>query len=166
VDHLIRAFTGTGGADGHRELVVAGYPTSEELADRVRTLAADDPRVTLDLRFLPDADLVATITGAQLVVLPYPEMHNSGAVLAALSLDRPVLVPDNEVNRELADEVGRDWLLLYTGGLSAKTLEAALTDVEHQQTAAPALDGRGWEQTGQAHLAAYRRAVTLLRSRD
>ena len=39
------------------------------------------------------------------MVLPYRQMHNSGAVLAALSLDRPVLVPATD-QRGLGAEVG------------------------------------------------------------
>ncbi len=62
------------------------------------------------LGFAPDADLVREISMSEMVVLPYRFMHNSGAVLLALSLDRPVLVPDNEVNRLLEIEVGSDWV--------------------------------------------------------
>lgn len=166
VEQLIEAFRSTAAEAPDAELVVAGRPTSDELAERIRTLAGDDRRITLDLRFLPDEDLVATVTGAELVVLPYPEMHNSGGVLAALSLDRPVLVPDNQVNRDLADEVGRDWVRTFTGQLTGGTLLAALRSVEGTASSgSPDLDGRGWQEAGAQHLAAYRRAVSLVRRR-
>ncbi|MGY2064498.1 glycosyltransferase [Blastococcus sp. SYSU DS0619] len=166
VEQLIEAFRGTAAEAPDAELVVAGRPTSDELAERIRALSDGDPRITLDLRFLPDDDLVATITGAELVVLPYPEMHNSGGVLAALSLDRPVLVPGNEVNRALADEVGREWVRTFAGQLTAETLLAALRSVQQAGTSgSPRLDARGWEEAGARHLAAYRRAVSLVRRR-
>ncbi len=60
------------------------------------------------------------------MVLPYREMHNSGAALTALSLNRPVLVPDNEVNRELAEEVGPGWVFRYDGELTGRHLLDAL----------------------------------------
>jgi glycosyltransferase involved in cell wall biosynthesis len=166
VEQLVAAFRSTSAAAPEVTLRVAGRPTSDELAERIRDCAAGDDRISLDLRFLPDEQLVAEITGAQLVVLPYPEMHNSGGVLAALSLGRPVLVPDNEVNRALAEEVGRDWVLTYPGTLTGETLLSALRAVQNgSATPAPDLDLRGWRESGLAHLAAYRRAVDLSRGR-
>jgi beta-1,4-mannosyltransferase len=166
VEQLIEAFRSTAAHAPEWELVVAGRPTSDELAERIRGLADGDARITLDLRFLPDDDLVATITGAELVVLPYPEMHNSGGVLAALSLDRPVLVPENEVNRALADEVGPAWVRTFSGELTGPALVAALRSVQGAGlVGSPDLGARGWERAGAMHLAAYRRAVALVRGR-
>ena len=63
---------------------------------------------------------------AQLVVLPYRQMLNSGALLLALSLARPVLAPWSGANAAIAEEVGEGWLTLYRGELDAATLAAAL----------------------------------------
>ena len=94
-------------------LHVAGNAADPALAEQLGALAAADGRVSLDLRHVPDPELAAEIGRAQLVVLPYAEMHNSGAVLLALSLRRPVLVPENAVNTALAAEVGERWVLRY-----------------------------------------------------
>ncbi len=80
---------------------------------------APDARIAHHLEHVPDDDLAAEVAHAQLVVLPYREMHNSGAVLLALSLDRPVLVPRNEVTDALAAEVGPWWVQRYDGELDA-----------------------------------------------
>ena len=45
--------------------------------------AVADPRLTLDLRFVDDETLVREVSEASLVVLPYVEMKNSGALLVA-----------------------------------------------------------------------------------
>ena len=121
---LVAAFRGI--PDPRSSLVVAGNPDREELAAAVRGAATGDPRISLRLEHLDDGDLVDVVTGAQLVALPYREMHNSGAALLALSLDRPILVPDNEVTAELAAEVGEQWVLRYAGELSTATLREAL----------------------------------------
>lgn len=143
-------------------LEVAGNPSSPELANELHALAAEDPRVGLQLRFLADEEIVAAVGRAELVVLPYREMHNSAGVLTALSLDRPVLVPDNELNRALAAEVGPGWVHTYDGDLDGDDIVRSL-DVLHSAppAARPDLDGRGWEACGPAHLAAYRRACVL-----
>src|SRR5699024_8234211 len=101
-------------------------PLDRDLADRIDRAAVRDARITRRFGFLPDADLVDVITRAQLVVLPYRELHSSGAVLVALSLARPVLVPDGPTTRALRDEVGAGWVHLFSGELDTDDLCAAL----------------------------------------
>ncbi|WP_231884281.1 glycosyl transferase [Plantibacter sp. H53] len=158
VDGLLRAFSALPGGD--RSLRVAGRPSSEALAADLRSLAADDDRIDLSLEFLSDAELVDVARQGELVVLPYREMHNSGGALAALSVDRPVLVPANAVNERLAAEVGQGWVVQYDGDLDASDLERALDAVrDPSRGPSPDLSARDWDLAGQLHLAAYRAAL-------
>ena len=161
VDGLIAAFHAAHRLDRRLGLLVAGNPSSPELADEVRAAAVGDDAIRLDLRFLDEADLAAAITSGELVVLPYRHMHNSGAVLLALSLDRPVLVPDNEANRLLGDEVGPGWVHTFDGELTGDDLLRALAASRAPRSARPDLSRREWDAAGQAHLAAYREALRL-----
>ncbi|WP_448611588.1 glycosyltransferase [Geodermatophilus sp. URMC 60] len=165
VDRLVAAFGGTAGRtpDG-LELRVAGSPSTPELGAELTAAATADPRVSVALGFLADADLVTELTSAELVVLPYREMHNSGATLAALSLERPVLVPDNPVNERLAEEVGPGWVHRYSGELTADHLLDAVAALRAAPpTTPPDLSRRDWDRVGDAHAAAYRRALRILR---
>ncbi|MFC6325235.1 glycosyltransferase [Microbacterium koreense] len=158
VESLIRAFRDLTHTD-ERSLHVLGSPSSDDLSHSLVTLAADDPRVSLSLTFASDDALVKAISAAELVVLPYSEMHNSGSVLAALSLDRPVLVPDNAFNRALADEVGHEWVLRYSGTISADDLTAALVAARARDSSSrPDLGRRGWTDAGRRHRDAYAKA--------
>jgi GT2 family glycosyltransferase len=162
VPALVTAFRDVTGGDV--SLHVAGNPTHPEHAVELERLADGDPRIALDLRFLPETELVREVTEAELVVLPYPEMHNSGSVLAALSLQRPVLVPDNEVNRSLSSEVGERWVHRFTFPLGAHHLEEALGALRGQEPVSPpCLGARSWERSAALHEAAYRRALALCR---
>lgn len=173
----VRRYKGTEGLleafrcldDRRLSLTVSGAPSSPELAAELRALTGDDPRIRLDLRFVPDADLVTAVTEAELVVLPYRHMHNSGGVLTALSLDRPVLVPDNEVNRRLAAEVGPGWVHLFRGELSTADLARALDTVHSdgvlRQGSRPDLSRREWSAAGPQHAEAYGHAVGSVRRR-
>jgi glycosyltransferase involved in cell wall biosynthesis len=164
VPALVEAFRDV--RDPQASLHVLGNPSTAELESQIRTAAGDDPRISLQLGFVEEADLVAEITAAELVVLPYQEMHNSAAVLTALSLDRPVLVPDNEVNRKLAAEVGPGWIHTYAGPITAAAIEEALDAVHRgERDARPDLDGRDWDLGGLQHADAYRRAVRSMRRR-
>lgn len=159
VQSLVTAFRGLPPTSSLR---IGGRPSTPELATEITELSGDDARIELDLRFLRDDELVGIATSAQLVVLPYREMHNSGGALAALSLDRPVLVPDNEVNRALAREVGERWVRRYSGTLTTATLAEALDDLRSQPLpGSPDLSARDWSSVGAAHLGAYRRALRV-----
>lgn len=164
VDGLLKAFKQIQPDSLAATLHIAGKPSSEEIAEEMRALAAGDDRIRLSLHFLTDAELAEEVSKAELMVLPYKEMHNSGGVLAALSLDRPVLVPDNEANRRLAAEVGPGWIHRYQGELMGQDIENAIgsirsTPPEHE----PDLSARDWRQTGQDHVTAYGTARSLTR---
>jgi beta-1,4-mannosyltransferase len=162
VEGLIEAFRATAGPE--LSLRVAGKPSTVELGESLQTLAAGDPRISFLLRFLDDAELVDEVTRSQLVVLPYRFMHNSGATLAALSLDRPVLVPDTEVNRLLGEEVGEGWVLRFEGELTSEHLREALAATTPDRlSGSPDLAARDWDKAGAAHADAYRRALGLVR---
>lgn len=159
---LVQAFRGLQG--DHFSLTIAGNPSREELVAELRDAALGDERINFDFRFLPDAELVRVATEGQLVVLPYREMHNSGGVLAALSLGRPVLVPQNEVNDRLAEEVGEEWVLRYDGEISPGALsEAMIAAASIPADGLPNLSKREWDDCGIQHLAVFRAAVEKFR---
>lgn len=173
---LIRRYKGTEGLvhafrdlqDPQLSLTISGNPSSDDLVADLISAAEGDPRIRFRFEFLDDTDLVATVTEAELVVLPYRHMHNSGGALTALSLDRPVLLPDNEVNRRLAHEVGPGWVQLFTGHLDDSDLRQALDAVRAAQllrsTSRPNLSARDWATAGSLHAEAYTRALSGVRA--
>ena len=155
---LITAFTGVKRADA--SLRIVGDCTDPAVAKDIRDAAASDERVSIDLRFAPDNELAKEIKQAQLVVLPYRDMHNSGAALLALSLQRPVLLPDNAANRLLQRESGAAWVLLFDPPLTAVHIEDALQRVTEVEPASPPnLSSRAWDDVGQRHLKVYEGAM-------
>lgn len=159
VEDLVSAFSRL--TDQTAGLRVVGRPSTPELEQTIRTLAARDPRTSLRLEFVDDAAFTAELSQMSLVVMPYRHMHNSGVALAALSLGRPVLVPDTEVNRALADEVGRQWVHLFSGTVDEHDLASALAATKSlTPTDRPDLSGRDWVDAGAAHLAAFTAATS------
>lgn len=82
---------------------------------------------------------------ANLVVLPYKEILNSGTALLGLSFDRRVYMPCTGAAPTLQRMVGREWLYLYDE-LGPESLLAALegvgdlpsrTDGDHLRPLAP-----------------------------
>ena len=158
VEDLLVAFSGW--PDPDVSLMIGGKPADAATSERLLRLAGSDPRINLTLRFLDEAELVTLVSQAELLVFPYVAMHNSGAVLAALSLGRPVLVPSNEVNDRLADEVGALWVQRFEGRVTAGTLASALAAVRAiPRGSAPQLATRDWSTAGELHEKAYRDAA-------
>lgn len=166
VESLVDAFRLTAANHPDLKLTIAGRPSSDILVEALKDAAGDDRRITLDLRQLEDPDFVQVVTSSELVVLPYRFMHNSAAAITALSLNRPILVPDNAVNRLLADEVGQGWVHLYREELSSTDLLRALREVHRSgDRMAPNLSAREWADSGLGHAVAYQEAVRAARSR-
>lgn len=158
VTTLLEAYETVRDADDRVSLRLGGRPSSADLQETIEGVAARVPGISTTLRFLDDAELVEIASSSQLIVLPYRFMHNSGGALAALSIDRPVLVPANDVNRALADEVGPAWVLLYEGDLDAARLAEAL-DETAALTGSPDLSGREWADAGRRHAEVFRHAL-------
>ncbi len=158
VEHLIEVFTARP-RPGSR-LRIVGSP-SPELRERISDLAEQHEDVSALLAFVDDDQLVAEITASTLVVLPYSEMHNSGAALVALSLDRPILVPRTPSNTALQQEVGEEWVLAYDGELTDAILTAAIERAGRRDPASrPRMEGRDWDEVGRQHRDVYREAIT------
>ncbi|MGA4689314.1 glycosyltransferase [Rhodococcus sp. AB351] len=160
VEDLIAAFSEIRTSNPSINLRIVGKPQDQALKEHILDTCRRSNSITSRLEFVPDRDLGEEIAGAGLVVLPYREMHNSGSVLLALSMNRPVLVPDTDVNRALQQEVGPGWVYLFSGGMSAATLGAVLTSVtSDERSAQPQMSGRDWDVVGEQHYRVYVDAV-------
>ncbi len=125
IPHLIRTFREL--TDPEAMLLVVGRPNSPSLAAEIEFEASLDPRVRLHLRFIPDEEVQTYLRAADLVVLPYQEIFNSGSALLALSFDRPIMVPSRGALGELRARVGDEWVKTYQGNLSPRGLGAAIS---------------------------------------
>lgn len=137
-------------------LRIVGSP-SPDLRAEVEAAADRNADISARLAFVDDDELVAEVTAADLVVLPYREMHNSGVLLVALSLGQRVLVPRSPSNTAIAAEVGPDWVLQYDGEFGDDALSVGLRAMRagppHGE---PDLSGRDWSSVGTRLEGVYR----------
>lgn len=156
IDELLTAMASA--PEAALDLRLVGSPADAVVADEVERAGKDDARISSHLAYIEDDDLTREIQSATLVVLPYKALHNSGALLLALSLDRPVLVPRNQITDELADEVGSIWVQRYDGQLSMAAIATAMAAVA-TVAGRPDLSEREWRVSGERHASAYRIAL-------
>ncbi|PPT76001.1 GDP-mannose--glycolipid 4-beta-D-mannosyltransferase [Xanthomonas arboricola pv. populi] len=146
--------------DPRLKLRIVGNPATPQMRSLVEEACAQDPRVSALLAYVEEPELAREVSEAELVVLPYRQMHNSGTLLLALSLARPVLAPWSESNAAIAEEVGPGWVFLYHGEFDAALLTGMLDQVRAAPRGpAPDLSQREWPRIGQLHYRTYLEAL-------
>ena len=159
VPGLIRAFSGLS-TQLVGELVIAGRVKEDDLRQQIESAALRDFRLKLRLDFQSDEELATLIGRSEIVVLPYARMHNSGALLLALSLGRQVIAPNGAVVQELQDEVGRQWVLSYEGDLSPEKLSDLVREARRVRTATqPSMSARDPSAVAAATANVYMEAI-------
>lgn len=143
-------------------LIIAGEPSSSAYGAELAKRVSGDYRIDLHLTHVSDADVGRFYTAADAAVLPFKEILNSGSLLLALTMGRPVLVPHTPVFAELAANVGTSWVRLYDDGrLDAATLDAFARSLDEPRRALQT-DGLSWDEISESTEEFYR---TLLRKR-
>lgn len=136
-------------------LTVCGKPSGLRTEEAVTLAAGDDPRVRLKLKFVPDFEMAWHLIAADLVVLPYAKIQNSGSALLALSFDRPVVVPEQGAMPELRDAVGPQWVQTYRGDFDARVLREAVAWERAGARAAVPLEAFEWRGIAKSTADAY-----------
>jgi glycosyltransferase involved in cell wall biosynthesis len=156
VPHLVRTVRALPASAGDVVLLVGGAPHTPALVDEVHAAAGGDPRVRLTLEQVPEEEVQRYFRAADLVVLPFTDITNSGSALLALSFDRPILVPARGAMPEIQALVGGDWVRTYEGELTPELLAGALDwAVKRPQGAVARLDPLEWPVIARQTLAVY-----------
>jgi glycosyltransferase involved in cell wall biosynthesis len=113
----------------------------------------------LSLEDVPDDRLQVVLRAADVVVLPYRTILNSGTALLALSFDVPIVVPALGAMSDLERDVGSDWVRTYDGTIRPSVLEEAIEWARAPRHGRPRLDDRGWDEVA-ARTEAFFREVT------
>lgn len=153
VPRLIEAFTQL--SDQETALIIAGRVRTRRLREAIEQKVRGHPRIHARLDLIPDSEMQLYLRAADLVVLPYDEILNSGSALLALSFDRPVLAPAKGALRELARTVGPEWVRLFDGELTAELLDEALRATRALADRRPNLESYEWPRIAEATACAY-----------
>lgn len=114
-------------------LLIAGTPSSDEMRQQLETACKGEERITTHLQFISTEDIQYYLRAADIMVLPYETILNSGVALLALSFDCPVLAPEKGSLVDLQKQVGADWVRLFNAQLTSDVLSRALHwSVEHR----------------------------------
>jgi len=113
-------------------LRVVGQPNAALEVLIEKTLGRHPQSVSALTGLVSDAMMIAEVSAAELVILPdNATLVDESILMLALSLDRPVLVPDSEATQLLAEEVGTGWVYRHSGALTAERLDEVVNAVRN-----------------------------------
>jgi glycosyltransferase involved in cell wall biosynthesis len=149
LDVLLEAWRGVTDA----ELWIVGMP-------RMPLPAALPPGVRLVARFVSDAEYAGVLRRADLVVLPYREIDQSGVLYAALGLGRPLLLSDVGGFPEVGAAGAADLVPAGDAPALHTALRALLDDPRHRaalgaRAATLAAGEYSWDRVARRHRDLY-----------
>jgi len=108
VELLIRAFKEL--PDSDIRLLIAGkaFPPASYI-EELRNSVSQDPRIILQLEYIPDERIQVYMNCADVVILPFAKILTSGTAHLAMSFGKPVIVPRTGCLPEMV-ESGAGWL--------------------------------------------------------
>ncbi|PAE17932.1 hypothetical protein CHH91_00040 [Virgibacillus sp. 7505] len=104
-------------------LVIAGKPDAKY--DYLKQ--SNSENIVMDIRFIPDSEIVSIIQASNIVVLPYEEITTSGTAILATSFQRPIIAPKGRFFEEYFNE---DMALLYENNSNEDLLSKMLLAME------------------------------------
>jgi beta-1,4-mannosyltransferase len=87
-------------------LLIAGKPINTLIERRLCMYCKNNERIMLFLRFIPDNDVQIFMNAADIVILPYTDILNSGVAILSMSFGKTVIAPNIGSIPELIDKDG------------------------------------------------------------
>jgi glycosyltransferase involved in cell wall biosynthesis len=138
----------------NERLVIAGKCHDPALAASIDAARGGDRSVIIIDKMLSDTELADLYSAADAAISNGDGLLNSGTVLTALSLNRPVIAPRSGSQPEIQQRVGDAWCVLFDAPLTTAALRRAL-DQSETAVGTPDLSHFDPQHVGRLHLAAY-----------
>jgi glycosyltransferase involved in cell wall biosynthesis len=131
-------------------LLIAGAVCDDFLGQSLEAAASVDSQILFRPGWVDEDKVQIFVKAADVVVLPYQAITNSGAALLALSFGVPVALPHTAPMEELRRAVGGNWVFLYEGPVSSSVLSEIQRWVEGESrnSSAP-LENLSWDRLGE-----------------
>lgn len=92
IEQLIAAFVKLENSNAH--LIIAGAPYHKEYSEKLKKIISGKANITLHNRHIEDDEVQLYFAAADLVVLPFRKVLNSGSALLAMGFGKAVVAPN------------------------------------------------------------------------
>jgi len=136
-------------------LIIAGKFESQAYFDEVRSLVKSDNVLIFD-GFVDAQDMQMYFSAADISVLPYNNIFNSGSALLSVTFDTPVLIPYSENFEEYSDIIN-GMVFTYSGEVSYELI----VDILEGRDSSEGLnyDALSWSSIAKSQKCFYREVV-------
>jgi len=156
LEKLVNSWTSWRGRPEDALLLIAGHPSDKHLDEFLTLHASQLEGIQYHPGSIDAEDFQYFFRAADIIVLPYQRILNSGAALLTLSFNKPVILPRTDALSELRDQVGADWVYLYEGEFDDTVLrDAVLWFGKRTTTAVAPLDCFNWDIIAEKTVAFY-----------
>lgn len=138
-------------------LLIVGKPYNEEYGEKIKKMTDKMEGVILDLRFVKNDKISLYFSAADLVILPFKNILNSGSLLLAMSYGKPIVAPRLGSIEEVLQEADS---LLYDpqdeSGLAQAWQKSTQIDLEKLgDIVAKVCDRYDWDRIAEQTLQVY-----------
>lgn len=127
VNELVKVFTSLNSINTYT-LIIAGKFESEEYYREILELVGQNKNVVLYNKFISDDDLQVYFNAADLSVLPFKDIFNSGSALLSLTFNTPVLLPESDNFLEYGRLIKEPKIYTYKESLTPEKIMKAIED--------------------------------------
>lgn len=121
--------------DKDLKLWIVGNPRNKAIAEQVESNANRDERIETRLEFVPTGEVQIYLNAADILVLPYKDILNSGSVHLGLSFGLPIIAPRLGCIPETIPSSNLLYEPQNNDDLCSKLLDAPQSDLESVRTA-------------------------------
>lgn len=116
-------------------LIIAGRFESQKYFEEVSEQAKSNNNIIIHNKFILDSDLQYYFNAADLCVLPFKDIFNSGSALLSASFNTPVIVPYSDNFLEYSSLIGQNSIITYKNTINAELIVKELSvEAEMDQT--------------------------------
>jgi glycosyltransferase involved in cell wall biosynthesis len=119
INELIESFKKI--KDSSVKLIIAGRIEDKELAELLKDKASDCPNILFELRYIDDDEMEIYMKAADVLVLPYRDIINSGSAVLGMSFGKAIISPRMGCLPEILHSKGG---ILYDPDLENGLIEA------------------------------------------
>lgn len=142
---------------GNHTLVIAGKPSSKVYGSKLTEIVSEIKGAVIYPRFIKDNEINIFFSAADVIILPFKKILNSGSLILAMSYDKPIIAPRLEVIKEI---LGKADTLLYhpedqNGLLAAIKKSNQINLGELSQQVRNSCNNLNWENIGEKTFHVY-----------
>ncbi|MFX1391953.1 MAG: glycosyltransferase family 4 protein [Promethearchaeota archaeon] len=145
-------------------LLIVGEPKDLKLKKQIQYLVKNSKNIIVKFEYIPDDEIQIYMNAADIIVLPYKQILNSGEILVAMGFAKPIIAPKIGCIIDLIDEKGSFLYNPLENNSLTKALEKAIKSKDKLEEMGvynfSLINNLKWSEIGKNHRKIYDRLLS------